>query len=373
MTHSLPDDPEGARTIGTGPAPTIDVHAHALPLPLLEYLAGRGYADLSKLDESVLLLAPSVSGVAEGARIPLPRAQYDVADRLASMDTAGIDVQTVSAPPFVFASMSDDRELIMEVTRRSNDALAEYVSAEPARLYALGTVPIGLPGGAGEAARCLDELGMAGLTIGTFGGGRELDDPVNEDVWALLTERRAFCFVHPSRASSPSRLVDYYLLQLLGYPAETALAASRLIFGGVLDRHHPRLCLAHGGGCLAGLAPRLDLGWQRKPESRTIPNPPTEYLRRFLFDTAVFDATALSRLVEDIGASRVLLGTDMPFDLSDAVAVSRVRDLHMSPSAETAILGGNAIGLISALSARYRPDRPDPEMSSRAHNAPTKS
>ena len=107
------------------------------------------------------------------------------------MDAAGIDLQLVSAPPFVFGSTSEDDELVMEVTRRSNDALAEHVAEGGGRLAALGTVPVGLPGAAREAARCLDELGMAGVTTGTFGGGRELDDPVNEDVWALLSERRA--------------------------------------------------------------------------------------------------------------------------------------------------------------------------------------
>ncbi|MFC7645548.1 amidohydrolase family protein [Streptosporangium lutulentum] len=125
----------------------------------------------------------------------------------------------------------------------------------PERLVALATVPIGIEGAAQEAARCVEELGMAGVTIGTFGGGRELDDPINEPVWAFLSERQTFCFVHPSRTSSPERLRDYHLAQLLGYPAETALAVARLIFGGVLDRHRPVLCLAHGGGCLTGLAP----------------------------------------------------------------------------------------------------------------------
>ncbi|TDD22439.1 amidohydrolase [Actinomadura sp. KC06] len=339
-----------------GPA-TVDVHAHALPMPLLRYLAGRGYADLSGVDSGTLLLDPEVSGVAKGARIPLAADQYDVRRRLASMDAAGIEAQLVAAPPFVFASASDDHELVMEISRRSNDALAEHVAAER-RLAALGTVPVGLPGAAREAARCLDELGMAGLTTGTFGGGRELDDPANEDVWSLLTERRAFCLVHPSRASSPARLRDYHLVQLLGYPAETALAAARLIFGGVLDRHDPVLCLVHGGGCLPGLIPRLDIGWQRKEEARTVPTSPRDHLRRFHFDTAVFDAAALRRLIEDVGHENVLLGTDLPFDLADTGAVSTIRGLGLPPDAERAVLAGNAARLVPALTAPSRQEDP---------------
>ncbi|TDC47382.1 amidohydrolase [Actinomadura sp. KC345] len=331
-----------------GPA-AVDVHAHALPMPLLRHLAGRGHADLSQVDSGTLLLHPAVSGIAKGARIPLPAAQYDVPRRLAAMDAAGIGRQLVSAPPFVFGSTSDDHELVMEVTRRSNDALAEHVAEGGTRLAALGTIPVGLPGAAAEAARCLDDLGMAGLTTGTFGGGRELDDPANEDVWALLSERAAFCLVHPSRASSPARLRDFHLVQLLGYPAETALAAARLIFGGVLERHDPVLCLVHGGGCLPGLIPRLGIGWERKEESRTIPLPPRDYLRRLHFDTAVFDGTALRRLIEDAGHDRVLLGTDLPFDLADADAVATVRAQDLDPAAERAILSGNAMRLIPSL------------------------
>ncbi|MEU8344410.1 amidohydrolase family protein [Spirillospora sp. NPDC048832] len=348
MTPSHERVPSGPPA-GTGGPAAVDVHAHALPMPLLRHLADRGLADLSRIGSDTLLLDPAVSGVAKGARIPLPADQYDVPRRLAALDAAGIDLQLVSAPPFVFGSTSDDGDLVMEVTRRSNDALAEYAAAGGGRLAALGTVPVGLPGAAREAARCLDDLGMAGLTIGTFGGGRELDDPANEDVWALLTERRAFCLVHPSRASSPARLRDFHLVQLLGYPAETALAAARLVFGGVLERHDPVLCLVHGGGCLPALTPRLHLGWERKEEARTVPRPPREYVRRLYFDTAVFDDTALRRLIEDAGHDRVLLGTDLPFDLADVDAVAAVRRLALDPAAERAVLAGNAARLIPSV------------------------
>src|SRR5690606_10254344 len=134
-----------------------------------------------------------------------------------------------------------------------------------------GTVPLVLPEATREVAHCLTELGIAGVTTGTCGGGREPHDPCNEACWALLSERRSFCLCHPSRASSPARLRDFHLVQLLGYPAETALAAARLIFGGVLERHGPVLCLVHGGGCLPALTPRLTFGWEHKEEARTVP------------------------------------------------------------------------------------------------------
>jgi aminocarboxymuconate-semialdehyde decarboxylase len=327
-------------------APVVDVHAHALPLPLLEDLERGGLADLSDLPRNVLRLAPPLSGLAPGAPIPLPREQYDLAARREAMTAAGVTRQLVSAPPFVFGSLARDDALVLDVTRRSNDALAAHVAGSGEALLGLGTIPVGLPGAAAELTRCLDELGLAGATLGTYGGGRELDDPVNEELWAQLSARRCLTLLHPSRASAPERLADFHLVQLLGYPAETALAAARLVLGGVLDRHDPVLCLVHGGGCLPAALPRLDLGWERKAVTHTSAAPPSHYLRRFLLDTAVFDAVALRRLVSDAGADRVLLGTDFPFDLADRDPVGTVDALGLDPNDRAAVLGGTATRLL---------------------------
>jgi len=339
------DAPNGSAT------EVIDVHAHALPLPLLRALEADGLADLSRTADRIVSLAPQLSGLQEAAPIPFPEEQHDLQLRLAQMDAHGVHRQAVSAPPFLFGSESLDPGLTLEVTRRSNDALAEFVAGSGGRLLGLATLPVGLPGGVAELARCVDELGFVGATIGTYGGGAELDDPVNEELWAELAARQLFVLVHPSRASSPSRLADYHLVQLLGYPAETALAVSRLVLGGVMDRHDLVLCLAHGGGCFPAVAPRLNLGWHRKSVARGAVHPPTDYLARFRYDTAVFDPEMLRRLVSDVGVQRVLLGTDAPFDLADREPLRTVAALGLSPQDERAVLGGNAVQLLGSASA----------------------
>ncbi|MEV0660484.1 amidohydrolase family protein [Spirillospora sp. NPDC050365] len=344
---------------GRGPhprTPVIDVHTHAMPMPLLRHLERNGLADLSRGAERVLNLDPAICGLAPGSPIPLAPEQHDMERRLASLTAMGVDHQVVAAPPFLFASESDDDRLTLEVTRLANDALAEFVAGSGGRLSGLATVPVGHPGAADELARCLDELGMVGATMGTFGGGRELDDPVNEELWQALAARRCFTLLHPSRVSSRARLADYHLVQLLGYPMETALATSRLVFGGVLDRHDLVLCLAHGGGCVPSVSGRLDLGWRRKPVARVTSRTPSDYLRRLLYDTAVFDTGALGRLVEDMTADHVLLGTDTPFDLVDHDPLRTVRALGVDAGQETAILGGNAARLIGLRVARRDPD-----------------
>ena len=324
----------------------LDVHAHAMPLPLLQRLADRGLADLGAVPDGIVRLDPRVSGVGPRAPLPLARSMYDVDVRLSELDALGVHRHAISLPPFLFASTAEDERLVRDVVSQGNDELAAYVGDGPGRLLALGSVPLGWPGAAEEAQRALDDLGMAGIAIGSRGGGRDLDDPVNDDLWALLSERRTFVFLHPSGVPDPHRQTDFWLPQLVGYPMETALAVARLVFGRVLERHPLQLCLAHGGGCLPSLRGRLDLGWDRKDVARTTTVPPSEFTDRLFYDTAVFSPVLLRRLVEDVGVGHVLLGTDHPFELGDRAPLETVRALGLDPADTRGILGGNAMELL---------------------------
>ncbi|MET0416297.1 MAG: amidohydrolase family protein, partial [Actinoplanes sp.] len=277
---------------------------------------------------------------------PLARSQYEVADRLTEMDAAGTSHHAVSLPPFLFCSTAEEQSFVAEIVADGNDCLADHVALAPGRLVGLGSVPLGWPGAAEEARRCLDDLGMAGIAIGSQGAGRDLDDPVNEDLWALLAERRVLVFLHPSGVPDARRQRDYYLAQLVGYPMETALAVARLIFGGVLERHELTLCLAHGGGCLPALRGRMDMGWRNKEVARTTSAPPSAFADRLYYDTAVFSAPQLGRLVEDVGANHVLLGSDFPFELADPAPRDSVRALDIPTAAARAIEWDTAAKLL---------------------------
>jgi aminocarboxymuconate-semialdehyde decarboxylase len=324
----------------------LDVHSHAMPLPLLSRLADRGLADLDAVPDGIVRLDPRVSGVGPRAPLPLARSQYDVAVRLSEMDVIGVERHAVSLPPFLFASTSDDRQFVSDVIRPGNDELAVYVGDGPDRLLGLGSIPLGFPDAADEARRCLDDLGLAGIAIGSRGGGRDLDDPVNDELWSLLAERGTFVFLHPSGVPDPKRLADYWMPQLVGYPMETAIAVARLVSGRVLERFPIHLCLAHGGGCLPSLRGRMDMGWDRKEVAHTTPLPPSAYVDRLYYDTAVFNTTLLTRLVEDVGAGHVMMGTDHPFELADFTPVDTVRALELDEADTRAILWDNAARLL---------------------------
>lgn len=327
-------------------ARAVDVHGHAMPLPVLTWLASSGRADLGGVDQRTARIDSEVSGVGAGAPIPVSASMTDPALRISELDDMRLDAQAISLPPFLVASRSVDIDLVFELVTRGNDAIAEYCSHEPTRLLPLGQVPVGWSGAVGEARRCLDVLGMRGISIGSRGAGLELDDPVNDELWDFLGERRAFVFLHPSASPDPARLADFWFPQLVGYPMDTAIAAARLLFAGTLVDRPLALCLAHGGGCLPALRGRLDMGWARKPQAHTTETLPSDAMRSLYYDTAVFDAVALRRLVDDVGAEQVLVGTDHPFDLSEHDPVSFVESAGLGAAETELVLQGNARRLL---------------------------
>ena len=132
------------------PPGPVDVHGHAMPWGVLRWLEEGGLADLSGADEGVVRIDSVVSGVGPGAPLPLPPSMTDAALRVSELDALGLAAQAISLPPFLMASRSVDAELVREVARRGNDALAQYCAHDD-RLIALGIVPLGFEGAADEA------------------------------------------------------------------------------------------------------------------------------------------------------------------------------------------------------------------------------
>ncbi|MBK7623822.1 MAG: amidohydrolase family protein [Kineosporiaceae bacterium] len=188
-------------------APTaVDVHAHAMPMAVLQWLAGRGLADLAGVERGVVVLDPMISGVGRGAPLPLARSMYDATVRLAEMDAAGVSHEAVSLPPFLMATMSPDSALVGELLARGTQALIEYCSTDQDRLRPLAGVPVGFATAADTAREVLDSGSVTGIAVGSRGGGTELDDAVNTELWTLLSERETFVLLHPEWRSGPETL-----------------------------------------------------------------------------------------------------------------------------------------------------------------------
>lgn len=327
---------------------TTDVHAHVL-LPSLQAEVERRVPDLVREAAALELTrngaeSLAVSGPMVGARIPK---LTSVPVRLADMDAQGVDVQWVSASPNHFYPWAPEG-LAVWAANEANRLVAEHVAQAPGRLVGLGLVPLQHPE---RIVECLDDAvlgrGLAGVEISSFAGDVELSDERLEPFWARAAELGAVVFLHPFGCSLDERLDRFYLSNTVGQPAENAVALSHLIFAGVLDRH-PRLRIiaAHGGGFLPLSIGRSDRAWKVRPEAQRCADAPSTYLSKIWFDTVVHDPVALRRLVEVAGESRVLLGSDYPFDMGLDDPVDFVRESGLEAAVVDRVLEQNAAQLL---------------------------
>lgn len=330
-------------------APITDVHAHLL-LPALqaevERRAPEAFAQAQALEarrngpESM-----AASGRMIGERFPR---LTDLGARLAAMDEQGVERQWVSPSPSHFYPWAEE-QLAVWIASEANRLIAEHVAGAPDRLTGLGLVPLQHPS---RILELVDDAvlgrGLAGIEISSFAGDVELSDPRLEPLWTRVEELGAIVFLHPFGCSLDERLDRFYLSNTVGQPVENAVALSHLIFAGVLDRHPGlRLVAAHGGGYLPTAIGRSDHAWRVRPEAHGCVDAPSSYLRRLWFDTVVHDPAGLRHLIEVVGAERVLLGSDFPFDMGPDDPVGFVRSARLEEQVEAAVLGGNASALLA--------------------------
>lgn len=278
--------------------------------------------------------------------------------RLADCDRLGIDVQVLSTVPIMFGYWAKP-EHGHDLARLLNDHIADLVRTFPTRFVGLGTLPMQAPDLAvRELERCVRELGMAGIQIGTHVNGRNLDDPAVEEVLAGAADLDAAVFVHPWDMLAPERMERYWLRWLVGMPAETALAMCSVIFGGVLDRLPAlRLCFAHGGGAFPGTLGRIERGYTARPDLCAVAGAsnPKSYLRRLYVDSLTHDDWALRRLLDLMGADRVALGSDYPFPLGEETPGAMLASIaDLAPDALRRIRSGTALEFLRLTETEFR-------------------
>jgi len=324
---------------------TIDIHAHLFPEAYLAALEQRGPAFGIKVDRSdpagpAIGFGPALGGV-------LRREFFDLEARLREMDRTKVAVHALSLT-FPMVDWAD-ADLGVELARLVNDALSAAHTAYRDRFVGLATLPMQDPKRAVEEVDRVAHLpGIRGVYLATNINGRDLDDSAFAPVWERIAARGLPTFLHPMNVIGAQRLAPYYLGNLLGNPFDTAVAASRLIFGGVLDRFPGlSICLPHAGGALPYLIGRLDRGQKVRPELAHIKRPPSAYLRRFTYDAISHAPASLAYLIDLVGADRVMLGSDYCFDLGVDRPVEAVTRLaQLSRADQTRILGGNAAKLL---------------------------
>ena len=290
---------------------TVDIHAHWYPAEWIDLFEREGAKEGARLERSAggyTLRAPRLSNA-------FTEEFVDLGQRLKGMRRQHVDVHALSlTTPMVYWA-SDG--LGLALAQCYNDAASAAHASHPARFVGLAQLPMQAPALAlKELERAAKLPGMRGLYLATNINGADLDEKAFWDIYARAEEIGWPIFLHPVDTIGRERTTRFYLRNLLGNPYDTGVAAASLIFGGVLDRF-PKLefNLPHAGGTLPGLIGRLDHGTRVRPELRHMKRLPSEYLRRFTYDTIGHNNQINLNLVRLVGADRVLLGSDYCFDM----------------------------------------------------------
>jgi aminocarboxymuconate-semialdehyde decarboxylase len=323
---------------GPGGIRTIDIHAHcAVPAAM-----------------ALMKLPLAAVG---GNALPVSIDDTSLATRLAAMDAQRIDMEVLSINPFWYGAEAD---LAREIVALQNDALADLVTRHSDRFAALASVALQHPQLAAEQLEhAVRKLGLKGALIGGSVEGAELSDPRFHPFWAKAEALGALVFIHPQgMREAESRLKGSGGLgNVIGNPLETTIALSHLIFEGTLDRFpNVKICAAHGGGYLPSYAARSDAGILTFPQTYSVKlkKRPTAYLKDLYYDSLVFTAEGLRHLVAEVGADRIMLGTDYPYPWTDRAVEHILSTPDLSDGERAAMLGGTAVMLLGLESVATR-------------------
>ncbi|MDY7228971.1 amidohydrolase family protein [Hyalangium rubrum] len=324
----------------------IDIHTHLLPAEIPRFAERYGYGGFITLDHHAPCRARMVRDDGKFFR-EVESNCWDPAQRVKECDAAGVDVQVLSTVPVMFSYWAKP-EHGLDLSRFLNDHLASVVRGNPRRFAGLGTVPLqDVKLAVRELERCVRELGLPGVQIGTHVNGINLGDPALFPFFEAAAELGAALFVHPWDMLGAARMEKYWLPWLVGMPAEVTLAISTLLFSGTLEKlPRLRIAFAHGGGSFPGTFGRLQHGFDARPDLVAVDNPvpPSAYLGRFWVDSLVHDAEMLRFILKLFGPEKVALGSDFPFPLGEDRPGTLIESLaDLEPSTRERLLWRNAL------------------------------
>ena len=320
---------------------TIDTHAHYFPESYINLIREHG----KRVGTTVTTDDNGVTFIQVGLHLrtgPITRLFIDLDARIKDMDRRGVGMHALSlTQPMVYWAHD---ELATQLCIAFNDSISAAHRAYPDRFIGFACLPFqNAQLALGELERAAKLPGVKGVYMATAVRDKELSDPSFFPVYERIAELGLPIFLHPMMINN-ERLKQFYLINLCGNPFDTAIAASHLIYGGVLDAF-PKLevSLPHAGGVLPILRGRLDRGFHTRSECKTIPRPPSEYLKRFTYDTISYNEEIMDDLIKLVGIDRILMGSDFCFDIAYEEPVKFVNGMKSLDEAQREkILWSNA-------------------------------
>ena len=260
----------------------------------------------------------------------------------------GVDTQvlTLTTP----GTHVETPETAVRLARLVNDAFAAVVQSKKGRFTALATLPLNdARASVAEFQRATGELRLRGAMLFSNVNGVALSDPRYWPLYEAANDRDAILYIHPTNPVGVEAMTEYWLMPLCGFLFDTTLAAAKLVFSGVVERY-PRIrwVLCHLGGTIPYLAERLDRGFEAFEGCRAnIQRPPSEYLKRFYYDTVNFDPRALELAIKFAEVDHILAGSDYPHQIGSIPRMlESIGGLNISDVDKAAIFSGNAARLL---------------------------
>lgn len=338
----------------------IDAEAHYLDLPFLELLRGRDVPPREEHhgDGVRMYVEPTAPTVFQGRSSRLEDALADVEGaRLAAMDEAGVDVQVLSLN--VPGCEQFEPGEGAAIARERNDVLAEIVARHPDRFVGLAALcpdPEAPEVAVAELERCVRTLGFRGWKVNSHVRDTFLDDPRYLPILERAAALEVPIYLHPTlpHGAMIGPYTGYgYMLPgpALGFGAESALHAMRLIYSGAFDRFPGlQVVLGHLGEGLYFWLYRLDFEftkpWLARSPLIAAERRPSEYLRENFYASTSghFQSSAFAVTLAEIGPDRLLFATDHPYE-SSSQAVEWLESQPLDPGAHAKISHENAARL----------------------------
>jgi aminocarboxymuconate-semialdehyde decarboxylase len=271
----------------------------------------------------------------------------DVEGRLAEMDRYGIDLQVLSVP--FHGALTRDRGAATELAQLANDVVVSAAERYPDRFRAMLAMPLQFPEVAvQELDRFANRPGVVGVILVGSAGGKQLNDPEFLPFYDELERRRLPFLLHPISPPGLDCMLELNLANVVGFMFETTLAAVRLVYAGVFERHPElQMIFPHLGGLAPYLMGRLQWGYERFPAcSENLSQPPEAYFQRFHYDTVCRNVPALHMALSMFGPEKIMFGTDIPFREDIREQLHDLEALGLTEADRAALDAGNAARLL---------------------------
>jgi aminocarboxymuconate-semialdehyde decarboxylase len=320
----------------------IDIHTHIMPDKMPNWVQKFGYGEFIHLEhrncKACMMKGDKLFREVEANC-------FDAGTRLKEMDETAVTVQVLSTIPVLFNYWAKPKDGL-ETSRFFNDHIAGVVSKNPERFIGIGTVPLqDVDMAIAEMERCITELKMPGLEIGSNINGENLSGKKFFPFYKRAQELGCALFVHPWEMMGEQQMQQYWLPWLVGMPAETSRAICSMIFGGVLEAFpNLRVAFAHGGGSFPLTIGRIEHGFNVRPDLVAVDNTinPRSYIGKFWIDSLVHDDKAMRYIMDVMGEDKICLGSDYPFPLGEHVPGRLIEEMDFKAELKEKLFYKNA-------------------------------